>query len=227
MFDPHIHVLPAAQKKLWNELAEIPKNFVLYGGTALALRLGHRQSIDFDFFTSRTIIPEELLSGLKLLRTAQIIQNTSQTLTVTVNHEGPVKLSFFGSISIGRVGTPDETSDGVLGVASLLDLAGTKAKVVLQRAEAKDYLDLLAIFQSGTSLSQAMAAALSLYGDQYNPMLTIKSLSYFGDGDLHRLTSSQKNQLIKIASDQELEISVVQKIADELSKTKIADLSNL
>jgi hypothetical protein len=86
---------------------------------------------------------------------------------------GPVKLSFFGGISMGRFGTPEETPDGVLSVASLLDLAGTKAKVVLQRPESKDYLDLLAIFKSGINLSQAMAAARALYGEQYNPMLRV------------------------------------------------------
>jgi hypothetical protein len=221
----HLDVLPPAQKTLWNELAEVPRHFVLYGGTALALRLGHRQSADFDFFSSRTIVPEELLASLSLLRNAEIIQNTSQTLTMTVQRGGLVKLSFFGGISIGRVGTPEKTPDGVLTVASSLDLAGTKAKVVLQRAESKDYLDLLAIFKSGISLAQAMAAARALYGEQYNPLLTIKSLAYFGDGDLHKLTASEKNQLTKIASEQEFELPAIQRLADELSETKSGDLA--
>jgi len=223
MFKPHFNVLPPPQKKLWKELAEVPRHFVLYGGTALALRLGHRQSVDFDFFSSRSVDPEKLLSDLSLLRAARIIQNTSQTLTVLVDREGPVKLSFFGSISMGRVGMPEETPDGVLSVASLLDLAGTKAKVVLQRAESKDYLDLLAIVKSGINLSQAMAAARALYGEQYNSMLTIKSLTYFGDGDLYKLTPSQKNQLTQIASSQKFDLPSIQKLSNELSETLSGD----
>jgi hypothetical protein len=217
MFEPHFNVLPQPQRKLWNELAEVPEHFVLYGGTALALRLGHRQSVDFDFFSNRTVDPEQLLSGLNLLRPARIIQSASQALTVAVERGGPVKLSFFGGISIGRVGTPEETPDGVLRVASLLDLAGTKAKVVLQRAESKDYLDLLAIFKSGINLSQAMAAARALYGEQYNPMLTIKSLTYFGDGDLYKLTPSEKDQLTQIASGQEFQLPAIQRLSNDLS----------
>jgi len=216
MFKPHFEILPASQRKLWEELAEVPRHFVLYGGTALALRLGHRPSADFDFFSSRTVDPEELLSSINFLRSARILQNTSQSLTVAVDREGPVKVSFFGGISTGRVGVPEETPDGVLCVASLIDLAGTKAKVILQRAESKDYLDLLALFQNGISLSQAMAAAQTLYGQPYNPMLTVKSLTYFGDGDLYKLTPSQQNQLTQIASGQTFELPTIQKLSNEL-----------
>ena len=49
MFTPNLSILPEPQRRLWAELRDTPKTFVLYGGTALALRLGHRQSQDFDF----------------------------------------------------------------------------------------------------------------------------------------------------------------------------------
>jgi predicted nucleotidyltransferase component of viral defense system len=189
---------------LWPELAEVPENFVLYGGTALALRLGHRQSLDFDFFSSEDVSPEELLHSLRLLRNGKILQNTSQTLTIAVNRGGEVKLSFFGGLTnLGRVGAIDRTPDGVLTVASLLDLAGTKAAVITQRAETKDYIDMLAILgdeRNGISLLQAMAAAQAIYGEQYNPMLTVKSLASFVDGDLPTLTEVQKTRCRKLAA---------------------------
>ncbi|QQO57451.1 MAG: hypothetical protein N838_32975 [Thiohalocapsa sp. PB-PSB1] len=47
MFD--LSILPASQLALWPTLAQVPKRLVLYGGTAIALRLGHRQSVDFGF----------------------------------------------------------------------------------------------------------------------------------------------------------------------------------
>ena len=49
MLDPEIKILPPSQLSFWKEEKHIPDNFVLYGGTALALRLGHRQSMDFDY----------------------------------------------------------------------------------------------------------------------------------------------------------------------------------
>ena len=52
---PRLDALPEAQRALWPALARIPDSCVLYGGTALALRLGHRASVDFDFFSSAAI----------------------------------------------------------------------------------------------------------------------------------------------------------------------------
>jgi hypothetical protein len=217
MFSPHFEVLPTPQKTLWPELAEVPNHFVLYGGTALALRLGHRQSFDFDFFSSEQIDAGELLRSLTLLKDAKVIQNVSQTLTVILDRSGPVKLSFFGNLKLGRVGTPDKTPDGVLKFASLLDLAGTKAAVVTQRAESKDYIDILALINDGTSLPSAMAAARAIYGEQYNPMMTVKALTYFADGDLHKLTSQQKAQLIDCATTHWPELPEIARISDKLS----------
>lgn len=50
MLEPILAALPDEQRRLWPALADVPDAFVLYGGTALALRLGHRSSVDFDFF---------------------------------------------------------------------------------------------------------------------------------------------------------------------------------
>jgi hypothetical protein len=216
-FQSHLHVLPGAQQRLWPELAEIPKHFVLYGGTALALRLGHRSSVDFDFFSSEPFTPEGLLKSIRPLHGSKILQNVSQTLTVSLERGGDVKLSFFGALPLGRVGDPQMTADRVVNVASLFDLAGMKAAVITQRAESKDYLDLLALLEHGVSLSQAMAAATSIYGRQYNPAMTLKSLTYFGDGDLHKLTSKQQNHLIQIASNTDLSFPPMPRIADTLS----------
>jgi len=220
MFQPHFEILPPPQLALWPELAEIPGHFVLYRGTALALRLGHRQSLDFDFFTSDTVIPGQLLQTLKILADAKILQNSSQTLTVSVNRAGPIKLSFFGGLKLGRVGQYDTTPDGFIKVASLLDLAGTKAAVITQRAEAKDYIDLLAILQNcpDIDLTLAMAAAQTLYGEQYNPVITVKSLNYFGDGDLHTLTKEQKEQLQTIAASARVQtLPFIQRVSDNLA----------
>ena len=217
MFSPRYDILPLPQRRLCSELGQVPRHFVLYGGTALALRLGHRVSLDFDFFSSETFTPEELLASLPFLSGAKVLQNVSRTLTVTVDRGGSVKLSFFGGLELGRVGEPEETEDGAITAASLLDLAGMKAAVITQRAESKDYLDLLALLDNGVSLAEAMGAARAIYGDQYNPVITLKSLTYFGDGDLHRLRPEQKTRLIKIATAHSLELPVIPRLADKLA----------
>jgi hypothetical protein len=48
-FDPRMDILPPAQRELWLALAAVPPEFVLDRGTALALHLGRRESVDFDY----------------------------------------------------------------------------------------------------------------------------------------------------------------------------------
>ncbi len=66
-FVPKLSSLPEAQQRLWLELDSVPTRFVLYGGTALALQLGHRVSVDFDFFAPSDIDPDQLPDSVSFL----------------------------------------------------------------------------------------------------------------------------------------------------------------
>src|SRR4051794_16621518 len=60
-FEPKLSILPAAQREVWPLLAPAPRlRLVLYGGTAVALQLGHRESLDFDFFCSAPLDKEDV-----------------------------------------------------------------------------------------------------------------------------------------------------------------------
>ncbi len=76
--------------------------FVLYGGTAIALRLGHRHSV--DFFTHLPLERAALKKSLPWLATAAVLQDEPESLTVL--SPGGVKVSFFGGLNVGRVGEP-------------------------------------------------------------------------------------------------------------------------
>jgi hypothetical protein len=197
-FDPRLDILPAAQRRLWDELGDTPQEFVLYGGTALALRLGHRKSVDFDFFGARPFDPGELLERTSYLKNAKIVQSEANTLSVTVQRRGPVKLSFFGVPRLRRVGEIAKAPVTGIKVASLLDIAGTKAAVVQRRAEAKDYVDIAAILSEGSvDLSFALASALAIYGPQFNPQNTLKALVFFEEGNLKELSQAVKHRLVE------------------------------
>lgn len=182
-FEPRLETLPQAQRELWEALAPAASmGLVLYGGTAIALQLGHRQSIDFDFFSNAALDKDELRRRLPLIDAA-ILQDEPNTLVVSARlPAGAVKLSFFGGLRIGRVGEPRFSSDGVLLVASLLDLLATKLKAMLDRAEAKDYLDLAALLRAGVALEDGLAAFRAMF--QGEPAVALKAIGYFGDGDL-------------------------------------------
>jgi hypothetical protein len=193
--NPRLDILPAAQRILWPELSEIPPDFVLYGGTALALRLGHRTSEDFDFFSNQTFQPDELERRIPFLAGSTRLQSSPNTLVSQVDRNGPVKVSFFGGLTLRRVQDPETVDDPRLAIASLLDLAATKVKVVQDRAETKDYIDLSRLLEEGIDLGSALGAAVAVYGRTFNPLLSLKALSYFADGDLASLADRIKSRL--------------------------------
>ncbi|MEK6245094.1 MAG: nucleotidyl transferase AbiEii/AbiGii toxin family protein [Pseudomonadota bacterium] len=195
---PKFTQLPPAQRRLWPVLRPVASlGFVLYGGTAVSLHLGHRKSVDFDFFHDRPLDVEGLRRGFGVLESARTLQQAKDTLVVLASG---VKLSFFGGLRFGRVGDPLLTRDGVAQVASLEDLLAHKLKVILQRAEKKDYQDIAAMLGAGVSLARGLAAALLLFGAAFQPAESLKALTYFKDGDLARLPVSQRRALIAAAA---------------------------
>ena len=196
---PRLDILPASQRNLWPHLSSIGPDFVLYGGTALSLQLGGRQSVDFDFFTPCPLDPEALSKRFSFLRGASLIQRAHSTATFSINCPNPVKVSFFGTLSFGRVDEPCRFSDNSVVVAGLLDLAAQKVKVVQQRAEQKDYIDVCTLLSNGVTLERALGAAQSLY-PEFNPMVSLKALTFFDDGDLRTLSEPNRIQLIAAVS---------------------------
>jgi hypothetical protein len=202
VFAPHFSILPAAQRRLWPALGQAAElGCVLYGGTAIALRLGHRASIDFDFFSGTSLPRSALAEALPFTRHATVLQDERDALTFLVNDEGAgaVKLSFFALPDFGRIGEPEKTDDGVLVVASFADLLATKLKVILQRAEAKDYRDIAALLRAKTDLAHGLAGARTLFGPNFQPSEALKALVYFDDGDLATLNAADRQILVQSA----------------------------
>ncbi len=199
LLTPHLEILPERQQRLWPSLAGLAAvGFVLYGGTAIALRYGHRVSVDFDFFSDRPLDRQRLSRALPWMNTALALQDQPETLTLLTSGDQVqtgVKVSFFGGLTIGRVAEPDYTLDRVALVASPPDLLATKLKVLLQRAERKEYLDVATLLDSGLALSDGLAAAQALYGSGFSVRECLKALVYFADGDLAELGSSERRRL--------------------------------
>lgn len=193
-FHPRFAILPAPQAELWGELAPLRDlGFVLYGGTAIALRLGHRHSVDFDFFTEQPLDRAALKRSLSWFASAALLQDEPDSLTVL--SPGGVKVSFFGGLKVGRVGEPEASADGVIVAASLEDLLAFKLKLVVQRVEAKDYLDVAAILRSGLPLEHGLAAAELIFAPDLPPMVALKALTFFEGGDLSSLPADVRETL--------------------------------
>ena len=201
-----MYILPPQEGRLWDVLAEVPEEFVVYGGTALALHLGHRESLDFDFFGNKPLDPAELVPAVFAFSSAQSSRSVSRTPSVALLIAwGVVKHVFFGLPDFPRLSPPLIAPDNGLQVASLLDLAGTKAAVVQMRAEVKDYIDIDALLTyRAIDLPTALGAARAIYGMQFNPQSTLKALCYFGEGNLRRLPQPVKDRLVKAACEVDL-----------------------
>jgi hypothetical protein len=168
----------------------------LYGGTAIALQLGHRASLDFDFFAWRPFAPNELMRKVPYLHGATIRQAAPDTLTVTVDRGGPAQLSFFGGLDLGQVAAAETPIGPGIKVASLIDLAGLKVAVVTQRAELKDYIDVhTLLIKAAIPLADMLASAAIIYGSEFDPLLALKALAYHEDRALAGLSGDARRDL--------------------------------
>jgi hypothetical protein len=174
---PDLDILSAAQQAIWPQLKATPKDFVLYGGTAIALRAGHRQSVDFDFFSARPFEPLTLRDQIPYLKDQAILQEAPDTLTCEVSTAaGTVKISFFGGLTLQQVDPPDRVESNGIAVASLRDLFGMKCATVPQRSAVRDYIDIHALIGiTGLALADGIACALAIYGDrEYSPICILR-----------------------------------------------------
>lgn len=125
-------------------------------------------------------------------------------------------LSFFGNLTLGRTGEPEAAQNHGLAVAALRDLGGTKVAVIQQRAMSKDYIDIAALLKAGVPLAEMLAAAGALYGEQFNPLISLKALNYFDDGDLPSLPEDTKSVLSTAAASVR-EIPKIPRLSDQIS----------
>lgn len=197
-FEPKLDILPAPQRRLWDELSATPSGFVLYGGTAIALRLGHRHSDDFDFFSNDVFAPDRLLDQVRYLKGSTVRQKLPHTLTCSIDRGGRVLVSLFGGLKMNRTADPEMAAGGIR-VASLLDLAATKVNVIAGRASLKDYLDLDALLRHGIDLAQAFGAGRAVFGEQFIPLPSLKGFYFFDDGDVSQLGAAARKRLSEAA----------------------------
>lgn len=153
----------------------------LAGGTALALMLGHRKSIDFDWFTPHSFDPYGVSEHLADFGGVEIAETSSGTfhgwidgLQVTwLHYPNPLVDSFV---------TTDQVPD--LHLASMRDIALMKWAAIAGRGSRKDFIDLFAICQEGISMKSLFLALTEKFPNaNLNDYHMVKSLAYFDDAE--------------------------------------------
>ena len=151
--------------------------FYLAGGTGLALQLGHRQSIDFDFFIKWNFDENQLFEELLKIFKSQAIKKIFSEKNTLYVEVGGVKISFFG-YDYGLVKNLIETS--YFNLASIEDIGAMKLWAIQKRATNKDYVDLYYILKK-VWLNKLLEYFFMKYWNVVSEYLILKSLIYFDD----------------------------------------------
>lgn len=182
--------------------------FYLAGGTALALQLGHRKSIDLDFFTQDSFNPKTLLRELAVFNPT-VLQETTGTLDVMIDD---VKVSFF-EYKYPLLEQFTEFS-GIL-LASVLDIACMKFTAISSRGSRKDFIDLYFVLNT-LSLNHIFEQfEIKFQNIKYSRTHILKSLTYFVDAE----TDPDVDYLIPI-SWEEIKQSLTKDVVEYMNKIK-------
>lgn len=173
----HYDILDEERQCILPLLGMLKRTFYLAGGTALALQLGHRDSIDFDFFTTEHIDTKKLFETLQEALKGHVcikVQEETDTLSIIIDEH--IKLSFF---TYTYPLLKDPISDKYLRIATMEDIGCMKLSAITGRASNKDYIDLYYILHI-----VPLHSLLNFAREKFSSLdtnLILKSLVYFDD----------------------------------------------
>lgn len=176
----HYEILPEGTWSVFSSLAALPdiQQFYLAGGTALAFHLGHRYSVDLDFFAEQHFDESGLIKRLAALGEFQLEKKDEQSIIGVLRD---TKLSFLG-YSYPLL-APLTTVERVF-CAGIIDLACMKLDALASRGTKRDFVDIYFIAQETMPLSKILASFEKKYASlHYNMMHIKKSLVYFEDAE--------------------------------------------
>ena len=154
------------------------KNFGLVGGTAIALQIGHRHSIDFDLFTNKhfsNFSIKKRISKHRKIKNVFYDEDGHYTFII-----GDVQFTFFHYPY--KLDFPKKFGD-IVRMPDLLTLAAMKAFALGRRARWKDYVDLYFVMKCYYGIDEIIKKAKKIFGQEFNEKLFRSQLVYFKDID--------------------------------------------
>ena len=174
----HDEILNVDQLKLLPLMARFRREYYLVGGTAIALHIGHRRSVDFDMFKMSAINHKKNLD--KIVASGfdhQVTRRVEEQMNLLVNG---VKLTFF---QYPFPVVPEDNFEKVFRLPSLISLAAMKAYALGRRSKWKDYVDLYFLLTKHFTIAEISDRATELFGELFSEKLFRAQLSYFDDVD--------------------------------------------
>jgi hypothetical protein len=174
----HRQIIDPQQAVLLPFLKDFKRSFYLVGGTAIALHIGHRRSVDFDLFTPYKLNKSKIKSKLKAIPFEQkpVFEDYDQ-LHLIINN---VKVTFF---SYPWPVEHPVKFDAFITLPTLLTLAAMKAYALGRRAKWKDYVDLYFILRTHYSITEISNEAQKIFGHLFSEKLFLQQLAFHQDID--------------------------------------------
>ena len=159
----HKEILNGKQLELLPAMAQFKREYYLVGGTAIALYLGHRRSIDFDMFKSAAINHKRNLDKLESAGYSCLVtRRVEEQMNLVVND---VKVTFY---QYPFPVDPNHKFENIFRIPSLLQLAAMKAYALGRRSKWKDYVDLFFLLKDCFSISDASIVTASPFSYPLN-----------------------------------------------------------
>lgn len=174
----HPEILNKKQLKLLPFLSPFEKEFGLVVGTAIALHIGHRRSVDFDLFSTEKINALSIQNKLSRLKKHIEKVFVDEEMEYTILIEG-VKVTFLQYPFDFDFKEKFET----VNLADLLTLAALKSYALGRRAKWKDYVDMYFILNNYFTIKEVIKKADSIFGKNFNEKIFRTQLAYFEDID--------------------------------------------
>ena len=174
----HKEVLNGKQIELLTVMEAFKREYYLVGGTAIALHIGHRRSIDFDMFKLSPINHKKNLDKLNASGFSYTVtRRVEEQMNLIVND---VKVTFFQYPFAIKATAKFEN---IFRIPSLIDLAAMKAYALGRRSKWKDYVDLFFLVTEHYTIKQISARATEIFGELFSEKLFRSQLCYFDDVD--------------------------------------------
>ncbi len=175
----HKEVLTKEQAELLPLVENFSKDFGLVGGTAIALYLGHRRSVDFDLFSGKEFRNQNILKRIsknsKVDRVDRVVVNKLDELTIIVRG---VKITFFHYPY--KINYSKKIAN-VIKMPDLLTLSAMKAFALGMRSKWKDYIDLYFIMKNHFPVGEISKRGEEIFSNEFNEKLFRTQLAYFTD----------------------------------------------